>query len=133
MTEVTKADRDAYAPCPTCHQYSHSIGEDRVTAAFRHFQSMASHRGDGIPTQDVFDEQTRDHAQVLVAEIERLRDTRNLAYGLLWSMQPIDRHRYKDDLACRAREQLLSTMKTQDQSDGISAAKRYWNITEGDE
>lgn len=62
-----------YAPCPTCGQYSHSIPEDRVAAAFNHFHMMYDPRGDEIPTQHWFDDHTRDHAQVLVAEIERLR------------------------------------------------------------
>jgi hypothetical protein len=56
-----------YAACPLCKQYSHSIREDMLGEAIRHFQMMFSHRGDGIPTQFCFDEQTRDHAQVLVA------------------------------------------------------------------
>ena len=56
-----------FAPCPVCKQYSHSIGEDQLAEAFRHFESMFSHRGDGIPTQFVFDQQTRDAAQVLMA------------------------------------------------------------------
>lgn len=64
---------DGYAPCPSCQQYSHSIGEDRVTDAFVHFQSMIDHRGDGMPTQSAFSEQTRDYAQVLLAEITSLR------------------------------------------------------------
>lgn len=59
----------------------------------------------------------------LTAENERLRGARNLAYGLLWTMQPIDRRKHKDDVACRARESLLSTMEKQDQSDGIDAAR----------
>jgi hypothetical protein len=62
-----------YAPCPTCKQYSHSLGEDQIADAFNHFQSMISHRGDGIATQYAFDGKTRDAAQVLVAHVERLR------------------------------------------------------------
>lgn len=61
--EVTGAE---FAPCPTCRQYSHSIGEDKLAAAFMVFQSMFSHRNDGIPTQFCFDEQARDAAQVLM-------------------------------------------------------------------
>lgn len=56
-----------FVACPTCKQYSHSIGEDRLAAAFNHFQMMLSHRVDGIPTQHCFDEATRDAAQVLMA------------------------------------------------------------------
>ncbi len=58
-----------FAPCPTCSQYSHSIGDGQITAAFSHFQSMISHRGDGIPTQFLFDEATRDAAQALLAAV----------------------------------------------------------------
>lgn len=61
-----KEPHPGFAPCPTCHQYSHSIGEDVLSRAFIHFQSMFSHRGDDIPTQFTFDEQTRDAAQVLM-------------------------------------------------------------------
>lgn len=57
---------ERFAPCPICKQYSHSIGEDQLARAFMHFQSMFSHRGDGIPTQHTFDEATRDAAQVLM-------------------------------------------------------------------
>lgn len=56
-----------FAPCPTCGQYSHSIGDNQLAAAFRHFEAMADHRGDGIPTQRLFDDATRDAAQVLMA------------------------------------------------------------------
>ncbi len=56
-----------FSPCPFCKQYSHSIGEDRLAAAFNTFQSMFSHRNDGIPTQFCFDEKVRDAAQVLMA------------------------------------------------------------------
>ena len=56
-------------------------------------------------------------------EIERLREARNLAYGLLWAMQPIDRTNHKDDVACRAREALLATMTKADQLAGIVAAR----------
>ena len=59
---------------------------------------------------------------VAADEIERLREARNLAYGLLWAMQPIDRTNHKDDVVCRAREALLSTMTKDDQSNGIVAA-----------
>lgn len=56
-----------FVPCPFCKQYSHSIGEDQLAAAFMTFQSMWSHRDDGIPTRYCFDERTRDAAQVLMA------------------------------------------------------------------
>jgi hypothetical protein len=57
------------------------------------------------------------------AEIKRLREARNLAYGLLWAMQLIDRTNHKDDVACRARKALLDTMTKDDQSAGIVAAR----------
>lgn len=59
--------REDFAPCPFCHQYSHSIGEDQLAKAFMHFQSMYGHPVRGHPMGDVFDEQTRDAAQVLMA------------------------------------------------------------------
>jgi hypothetical protein len=75
---VAQADRDAgFAPCPLCKQYSHSLGEDQLADAFMHFQSMFSHRGDGIPTQHNFDETTRDAAQLLMAAA-RIEHTRSL-------------------------------------------------------
>lgn len=67
--QTTRSDdpHPGYAPCPTCHQYSHSLGDDALAKAFNHFQAMTDHRGDGSPTQHVFDEETRDAAQVLMA------------------------------------------------------------------
>lgn len=68
MTDPQHPGREEdFAPCPTCHQYSHTLGDDQLTEAFMHFQSMFSHRGDGIPTQHTFDDRTRDAAQVLMA------------------------------------------------------------------
>lgn len=70
MSDLTPTQEDRrgdYVPCPLCKQYSHSIGEDQLAGAFNHFQSMFSHRGDGIPTQHSFDQRTRDAAQVLMA------------------------------------------------------------------
>lgn len=58
----------------------------------------------------------------LEGEIARLREARNLAYGLLWGMS-IDRRRKSDDLAARARETLLATMTKSDQHEGIDAAR----------
>ncbi len=70
--EVRREERAGFAPCPTCRQYSHSLSEDAVAEAFMHFQSMLSHRGDGIPTQFTFDAKTRDAAQVLMAAHRRI-------------------------------------------------------------
>jgi hypothetical protein len=56
-----------FVPCPTCGQYSHSIGEDRLAAAFNLFQSMYAHPVRGHPMGHNFDEATRDAAQVLMA------------------------------------------------------------------
>jgi hypothetical protein len=47
----------------------------------------------------------------------------NLAYGLLWSMQNIDRRRRENDLACRARKVLLDVMTKGDQESGIMDAR----------
>lgn len=65
-----------YAPCPTCKQYSHSLGDDALADAFNHFQMMIDHRGDGLPTQHLFDEKTRDAAQVLMAAAQ-MKDSDN--------------------------------------------------------
>lgn len=58
---------EGFVPCPLCKQYNHSIGGDQLADAFMVFQSMFSHRNDGIPTQFCFDEKARDAAQVLMA------------------------------------------------------------------
>lgn len=57
----------AYAPCPTCHQYSHSIADDKIAEAFMHFETMIAHPVRGHPLGQAFDEKTRDAAQVLAA------------------------------------------------------------------
>ena len=64
---------EGYEPCPTCRQYSHSIGCDVVAVAFNHFQSMIAHPIRGHPMGDAFDEQTRDAAQVLMAQLAKLQ------------------------------------------------------------
>lgn len=64
---ISEENKRKFAACPTCKQYSHSIGEDQLAAAYRHFQTMYSHRGDGIPTQFCFPMETRDAAQILMA------------------------------------------------------------------
>lgn len=61
-----------YAPCPTCGQYSHSIGDDQLAAALLHLTAMVDHRGDGIPTQYRFDKATRDAVMVLMAQPLRI-------------------------------------------------------------
>jgi len=60
-----------FAPCPTCHQYSHSIGNDALTAAFNHFQSMYAHPVRGHPMGHNFDETTRDAAQLLIGCLDQ--------------------------------------------------------------
>lgn len=62
-----------FAPCPTCGQYSHSLGEDAVAEAFMHFQTMIVPEHKSWACWHAFDDKTRDAAQVLMAEIERLR------------------------------------------------------------
>lgn len=64
---IEQVGRDNFTPCHTCGQYSYSIGKGQLASAFMHFQSMFSHRGDGIPTQHSFDQATRDAARVLMA------------------------------------------------------------------
>lgn len=56
-----------FAPCPTCKQYSHSLGDDALADAFNHFQVMYAHPVRGHPMGHIFDEKTRDAAQVLIA------------------------------------------------------------------
>jgi hypothetical protein len=63
--------------CPTCKQYSATLNDDQVAKAYMHFESMCSHRGDGIPTQFNFDQTTRDAAKVLLFAIDDLRNSRN--------------------------------------------------------
>jgi hypothetical protein len=58
---------DGFVPCPFCHQYSYSINDDKLAEAFRHFQSMQMNELKGYPTHYTFSEETRDHAQVLMA------------------------------------------------------------------
>lgn len=90
---------ERFAPCPVCKQYSHSVGEDQLAQAFMHFQSMFSHRGDGIPTQHTFDEATRDAAQVLMsaarhaatARAEALEEAANKARDLYLFPPPTSR------------------------------------------
>jgi hypothetical protein len=62
----------ACAPCPVCKQYSHSIPEDAIAAAFMHFQSMTAHPVRGHPMGHAFDDATRDAAQVLVTTLRNL-------------------------------------------------------------
>lgn len=71
MTDLV--ERPEFAPCPTCRQYSHSIPEDQVAKAFRHFHAMIGHPLRGTPMGDVFDAETQDAAQVMTAELNRLR------------------------------------------------------------
>jgi len=58
-----------YSPCPVCGQYSHSIAGGLLEEAHLHFETMISHRGDGLPTQHVHNSETRDMAQRLLAEL----------------------------------------------------------------
>jgi hypothetical protein len=64
-----------FAPCPFCKQYSHSIGEDRLAAALMHFEMMYAHPLRGHPMGRVFDERTRDAAQVLIAAARAAQGT----------------------------------------------------------
>lgn len=45
-TRSEDVEREGFAPCPTCKQYSHSIGDDQLAEAFNHFQGdvLASRR-----------------------------------------------------------------------------------------
>ena len=59
--EAAKRERPDFAPCPTCHQYSHTIAGGLVEEAAMHFTAMIDGR------QYRFDDQTRDMAQRLIA------------------------------------------------------------------
>ena len=61
-----------FDPCPTCGQYSYSLGTDAIAAAFNHFQSMQWNEVKGYPTQFMFGDATRDAAQVLMARVREL-------------------------------------------------------------
>ena len=72
-----------FRACPTCGQYSHSIGEDAVTKAFMHFQTMICENPmKAYPTGHLFQAQTRDAARVLCARIESLEDHLDIAQAM---------------------------------------------------
>jgi hypothetical protein len=76
MTDNTAATAvPGFSPCPTCRQYSHSLGQGQQTGAYMHFQSMVAHPVRGHPMANAFDDQTRDAAEVLVSSINTLVDT----------------------------------------------------------
>lgn len=108
--EVTEADREAAA------DYSRRFPEIRLTEAFARYRIKVE--AETLERAGLHDELT-----CLRAENERLRGARNLAYGLLWSMQPVDLRNAKDRHAGMAREALLATMTKADQSDGITTAR----------
>lgn len=62
---------EGFAPCPTCGQYSHSLGDDELADAFNHFQTMYAHPVRGHPMGYIFDEKTRTAAQILIAAARR--------------------------------------------------------------
>ena len=69
---VTDIEREGFAPCPTCRQYSHSLGSDAVTKAFNHFHMLIAHPVRGHPMGSAFDDATKDAAQDgLVEALER--------------------------------------------------------------
>lgn len=58
---------EGFSPCPTCKQYSHSLGDDALAKAYMHFEMMTAHPVRGHPMGHVYDDATRDAAQVLMA------------------------------------------------------------------
>lgn len=67
VEEPTTGDAvEGFDPCPFCKQYSHSLGDGQLNAAFMHFQSLIAHPMRGHPMGEAFDEKTRDAAQVLM-------------------------------------------------------------------
>ena len=76
MTDNTAATAvPGFSPCPTCRQYSHSLGQGQQTEAYMHFQSMVAHPVRGHPMANAFDDRTRNAAEVLVSSINTLVDT----------------------------------------------------------
>jgi hypothetical protein len=113
-----------YAPCPTCRQYSHSIGEDQLADAFMHFQSMHSHRGDGIPTQHSFDERTRDAAQVLMIAAQGVAQARAQAVedAAKVADPPLMHRKGKPGLWRRRRAAIAAEIRTLAQPEGEGKA-----------
>lgn len=66
-TQPVADEQGSFEPCPTCKQYSHSIGGDQLADAFMHFETLLAHPVRGHAMGPAFDEKTRDAAQVLVA------------------------------------------------------------------
>ena len=79
MTDLSQQAREGFAPCPTCRQYSHSIPDDKLGEAFRHFEGMIAHPVRGHPMGYAFDQKTRDMAQVLAAAAQQRAEGRNEA------------------------------------------------------
>src|SRR3546814_18385057 len=68
MSENAEATAVAsFSPCPTCRQYSHSIGEAQHNQAYIHFQSMIDHTVRGYLMANAFDDQTQDAGAVPMA------------------------------------------------------------------
>jgi hypothetical protein len=113
-----------YAPCPTCRQYSHSIGEDQLADAFMHFQSMYSHRGDGIPTQHSFVERTRDAAQVLMIAAQGVAQARAQAVedAAKVADPPLMHRKGKPGLWRRRRAAIAAAIRALAQSEGEGKA-----------
>lgn len=95
---VTQAE---YSPCPTCRQYSHSIGEDALSEAFLHFETMIAHPVRGHPMGQAFDDKTRDMAQRLMAaarqserrdDVGRLREALRIAMDGLYQVIELDHY-----------------------------------------
>lgn len=106
-TEKQAGERE-FAPCPICKQYSHSIGEDQLAAAFMHFGTMYSHRGDGIPTQFCFPMETRDAAQILMAAARRTPPTPAYVARLEEALKQIFVRTYSTDGGCSLRAESVN-------------------------
>src|SRR3546814_9964486 len=105
MSENAEATSVAsVSPCPTCRQYSHSIGEAQHNQAYMHFQSMIAHPVRGHPMANAFDDQTRDAAEVPMASISTLVDT--LKSAREYVSEPVDANGVVDGCDMHSRHDL---------------------------
>jgi hypothetical protein len=117
VSEGQSSTRGDFAPCPLCKQYSHSIGEDRLTDAFKHFQSMYAHPVRGHPMGNNFDEKTRDAAQVLMASARTVSPSPEQSGELVARLRE-DADRQDDN-----EESIVSTNCMRNAADALESAQ----------
>lgn len=79
--ELAAPQYAGFAPCPTCRQYSHSLGDDALAKAYMHFEMITAHPVRGHPMGHVYDDTTRDAAQVLMAAARAALTAAGGGYG----------------------------------------------------